>query len=156
MKPARLTPLLPPLLLALLLDGLSKAWAERTLPRYEPVPVLGETFRLTLGSNDGLAFGLFSSTGRLPTLLAGLVLAGLLAWSLRALSRGTVGGLANLLDRLPDGRVTDFLDFGIGAARWPTFNPADTFIVVGTAPLLLRAAPQARPDHSGETTGENA
>ena len=71
MKPARLTPLLQPALLALLLDGVSKAWAEQTLFRHEPVPVLGETFRLTLGSNDGVAFGWFSSTGLLPTLRRG-------------------------------------------------------------------------------------
>jgi signal peptidase II len=31
------------------------------------------------------------------------------------------------------GHVTDFLDF----ARWPAFNLADTFIVVGVAILLL-------------------
>ena len=46
------------------------------------------------------------------------------------------GAIANFVDRLSDGRVTDFLDFGLGAARWPTFNLADSFIIVGAALLL--------------------
>ncbi|CAM9923671.1 unnamed protein product, partial [Chrysoparadoxa australica] len=41
------------------------------------------------------------------------------------------GGIANLLDRLVDGRVTDFIDVGVHSLRWPTFNLADMFIVMG-------------------------
>jgi len=33
--------------------------------------------------------------------------------------------------------VTDFVDFGWGLTRWPTFNLADSFIVVGCLLLLL-------------------
>ena len=35
------------------------------------------------------------------------------------------------------GRVTDFLEFYIGAFHWPTFNVADCAIVVGSGLLLL-------------------
>jgi len=41
--------------------------------------------------------------------------------------------------------VTDFLDFGLGTARWPTFNLADSFIVVG-ALLLLLIIPKVKSD----------
>ena len=44
------------------------------------------------------------------------------------------GSVANLIDRLDDGRVTDYLDLGLGSRRWPTFNLPDTAIVLG---LLL-------------------
>lgn len=53
------------------------------------------------------------------------------------------GALANAVDRWPDGRVTDFLDVGLGAARWPAFNLADAAIVVGDALLTLTATPAA-------------
>jgi signal peptidase II len=43
------------------------------------------------------------------------------------------GSLANLLDRVRIGHVTDFLDLRF----WPAFNLADTFIVVGVAILLV-------------------
>src|SRR5206468_3659383 len=42
------------------------------------------------------------------------------------------GSLANLVDRVRLGRVTDFLDL----EAWPAFNLADTFIVVGVAILF--------------------
>jgi signal peptidase II len=52
-----------------------------------------------------------------------------------------VGGAAgNVLDRLDDGAVTDFLDFYIGTHHWPAFNLADVAIVCGGVALLLESA----------------
>jgi signal peptidase II len=42
------------------------------------------------------------------------------------------GSIANLVDRIRLGRVTDFLDL----EAWPAFNLADTFIVVGVVMLF--------------------
>jgi signal peptidase II len=42
------------------------------------------------------------------------------------------GSIANLIDRVRLGHVTDFLDF----VAWPAFNLADAFIVVGVAILF--------------------
>ena len=39
------------------------------------------------------------------------------------------------------GRVTDFLLFYIGDYQWPTFNVADSAIVIGSGLLLLDIAP---------------
>lgn len=58
------------------------------------------------------------------------------------------GGVANLLDRLPDGQVTDFIDVGLGALRWPTFNIADACIVAAVAAFLILGA---TPGHDHET-----
>ena len=54
------------------------------------------------------------------------------------------GGTANLVDRFPDGRVTDFIDVGLGLHRWPTFNLADVFILTGVGLLLFSAYRQER------------
>ncbi len=134
-------------IIALLLDGLTKVWAVQALTT--PIPILGQNFRLTLGYNTGVAFGLFADDGIFPLIATGVIIVGLvlwLSWELRHGEFPTVthkpigmilgGAIANFVDRLSDGRVTDFLDFGLGAARWPTFNLADSFIIVGAALLL--------------------
>jgi signal peptidase II len=136
--------------LALTLDGLSKIWAEQVLELYQPVPVMGELFRFTLGYNTGVAFGMFANGGVGPLIVTGLVILGLVVWFGQALRSGQFpplagwpiglllgGAIANFVDRLIDSRVTDFLDVGIGTARWPTFNLADSFIIIGMAWLLL-------------------
>jgi len=49
-----------------------------------------------------------------------------------ALALVCAGAIGNLLDRLRSGMgVVDFLDVGIGDARWPTFNVADMAVSVG-------------------------
>lgn len=139
-----------PMLIALALDGLSKYWAEHTLILHQPVPVWGRFFQLTLGYNSGIAFGLFSEGGVWVLIVVGLGIMGLAWWLISGLLAGEFpppaawvmgllfgGAIANLIDRLGDGRVTDFLDFGLAGRRWPAFNLADSFIVVGLAILLL-------------------
>jgi lipoprotein signal peptidase len=111
---------------------------------------MGEVFRLTLGYNTGVAFGMFANGGLAPVVVTGLVILGLIVWFAQALKAGRFppeagwpiglllgGAIANFADRLFDGRVTDFLDVGLGATRWPTFNLADSAIMIGIAWLLL-------------------
>ncbi len=138
------------LLLIVALDGLSKLWVERALALYQPVPIVGDLFRLTLGYNSGVAFGIFANSAGWPVLLSGMIILALLVWTVGALVAGKLpraalwplqlilgGAVANFADRLLDGRVTDFLDMGLGASRWPAFNLADSFIVLGVAALML-------------------
>lgn len=131
-------------------DTLSKAWVEGALTAGQPIPILGNVFQLTLGYNTGVAFGMFANSGGVMTIVTGIVIVGLSVWFFKALRARELpqasalalgfilgGALGNFLDRLADGRVTDFLDVGIGALRWPTFNIADSFVVVGLFVLLF-------------------
>jgi signal peptidase II len=57
------------------------------------------------------------------------------------------GALGNLIDRVRDGAVTDFVRWRIHDHRWPIFNLADAALVAGVALILLgelraRRAPQ--------------
>lgn len=144
-------------IIALLLDGLTKVWAEQVLTA--PSPILGQAFRLTLGYNTGVAFGLFANGETFPLIFTGVIIVGLVIWLAGASRRGELpaathipigmilgGAVANFADRLPDGRVTDFLDFGLGVVRWPTFNLADSFIVVGAAMLLWISLMSKHPE----------
>jgi signal peptidase II len=129
----------------LLADAFTKLLAvDRLAPAYLPRPVLGDGVRLTLVYNPGAAFGLH--VGALSrwvfvglTLLALVVLWRLyldtpLAHRARTLALALVtgGALGNLLDRLKSARgVVDFIDIGVGAWRWPTFNVADMAVTSG-------------------------
>jgi signal peptidase II len=87
--------------------------------------------------NSGLAFGIGDgSTGMALIVVVGLAVmvwfairSGYAGNRVGELAIGAVigGGLANLLDRLADGEVTDFLVVG----PWPRFNVADSAVTVG-------------------------
>ncbi len=135
------------------MDQLSKLAAAAHLEPGRSVPVLGEFFRLTLSWNSGGAFGILAGQGSLLTVLTiGVaVTIVLVLWRgdlrSRQIMTGLVfiagGAIGNLIDRLWLGKVVDFLDFGVSPAlRWPTFNIADTAIVMGTALLLWRLLTQ--------------
>ncbi len=74
------------------------------------------------------------------------MVAGLLLWAARlsdrvlATAAGTIAGgaVGNVVDRLRQGAVTDFLDLHALGWHWPTFNLADVLIVGGAAAIALR------------------
>lgn len=133
--------------LVLVLDQLTKAWILSWLAVGDSVEVLGDFFRLSHTRNTGVAFGLMRDQPFVPylTALVALGLVVLFAWRLRVHSWpvrivfGMIlgGAIGNLIDRQIHGSVTDFLDFGIGALRWPAFNIADASIVCGVLFLAL-------------------
>ena len=142
--------LLSIVVLAVGVDLVTKAAAEKALLIYRPVEVMGEWFRFTLTYNKGVAFGLFATDGPGVIIVSGLaiLLLGVLliyglrsghykSWTVWAIGVLLGGAVANFIDRMADGRVTDFLDFGLGMHRFATFNFADVFIVVGVGLLLL-------------------
>ncbi|OGO07232.1 MAG: signal peptidase II [Chloroflexi bacterium RBG_13_60_13] len=125
----------------------------------------GETFpdgwavRLVNVSNTGAAFGILQNQGAflVITSLVGVVAILLYYayppfeyWPMTAALALVLGGaVGNLSDRIRLGEVTDFIDF----PRYPSFNVADSSIVVGVAVLagLLalglphRAPPKGEP-----------
>lgn len=92
--------------------------------------------------NRGVAFG-FLGGGGLPVLIVTFAaLALLIAYFARHPDRRLLwlptglllgGALGNLLDRLRQGYVTDFVHF----PHWPSFNVADMSITVGVVALVL-------------------
>jgi signal peptidase II len=46
------------------------------------------------------------------------------------------GSIGNLIDRIRQGYVTDFISVGIGDVRFPTWNIADAGITVGIVLLV--------------------
>jgi signal peptidase II len=158
-----------PLLLVLVLaDCGSKRVVEETLEPHTPHQVVGDVVRFTLGYNPGAAFGInVGPASRVVfTVLAlvALVALGLMYRATPADRRVEIMGLAlisggaigNLIDRIRAGQVTDFIDVGIGATRFWTFNIADAGITVGAILLafsLLAAPSGPEPADAGSASG---
>lgn len=143
---------LPYLLLALgvvVLDQATKAAVVARIPLHANVPVIRGFFDLTHVRNTGTAFGVLAAAGSarpyLVTLLALAVLAGVAVWAWTsplqhrllqtALALVQGGAVGNLIDRVREGAVTDFLRFYAGRWEWPSFNAADAAISVGVVLL---------------------
>ena len=115
-----------------------------------PLPIL-PFFTLVLVWNPGVSFGMFGGNRALePWVLVALTVAisaGLLLWLSRerdraiALAIGLVlgGAIGNVIDRLRHGAVVDFLDFHVGGYHWPSFNVADSSIVIGALLLVVES-----------------
>jgi len=137
---------------AIVADQLTKQVVGRTVEVGERVELLGP-FSIHHVENSGIAFGLFASrTSSVIAITAFAVC--LMAWFFARSGRrhpvlpvglGLVlgGSIANLIDRVRLGRVTDFLDLD----AWPAFNLADMFIVVGVAALFSALVLSDRSGH---------
>ncbi|MBW0102926.1 signal peptidase II [Pseudonocardia sp. KRD291] len=96
--------------------------------------------RLQLSHNTGVAFSLgdglpaWAVLGLASVVTAGLVAAIVSGYLSPALPAGLVlgGAVANIVDRVGDGAVTDFLWLG----WFPTFNLADAAITLGALALV--------------------
>ncbi len=107
----------------------------------ERIAVLGSFAGLQLAHNPGIAFSITLPNG-LETVLI-LIALGLITWlAVRTAKTRTqhiafgliIGGaLGNVIDRFPDGVVTDFFQVG----TFPIFNVADSCITIGVLLLLL-------------------
>lgn len=131
--------------LALLVDQVSKEQIFARLKNGEEI-VLLPVLSVLPGWNEGAAFGL--GKGSAPLLLVVLALA-VLAWltvllfrsrsrlETAALGCAIGGALSNIADRVRFGAVRDFIDVHWATYHWPTFNPADMFVVVGLLSFVL-------------------
>jgi signal peptidase II len=140
-------------------------YALRHLESYstEPYVIWGPMWRMRYAENPYAAFSLFSMFSNVSadarTAFFGVVTALAVFFILRflrkvepgqrlmqaALSMVMAGAIGNFTDRLAHGYVIDFVDWYWWKRPdlyWPTFNVADSLIVVGVALLLIFPAPQ--------------
>jgi signal peptidase II len=93
-------------------------------------------------NNEGVAFGALGGGGILVALVVGIAVLALLVYFARHASKPLawlptgmlIGGAAgNIVDRIRDGAVTDFVKL----PHWPAFNLADISITLGVVALLV-------------------
>jgi signal peptidase II len=150
--------------LVFVVDQLTKSLAVAYLQPAGSIPLVG-FLRLSYVENRGAAFGVLQNQTFFFILVGVLVVGGLLA-SYRYLPTVSPllnlclglqlgGALGNLVDRVRQGYVVDFVDL----TWWPVFNVADSAIVVGVCVMAYylvwtpRSTPPATPPASGATAG---
>ncbi|MFA7682022.1 MAG: signal peptidase II [Candidatus Peribacteraceae bacterium] len=105
----------------------------------ERISILGSFLGFERSYNQGIAWGVQLPAQSILILIA-LLLMGWYAWSTARTRMSQAGfglilggALANVVDRFPDGLVTDMIQVG----AFPVFNVADSCITVGLGLLLL-------------------
>lgn len=114
-----------------------------------PRRVIGDVVRWRLTYNPGMAFGL--GVGAMSRILFSVAAVVIVVYLVRlwletapgarlrvaALALVVAGALGNLADRMRSARgVVDFVDVGVGAVRFWTFNVADAAVTVGAVLLV--------------------
>lgn len=141
----------------ILADQLTKLWVLKTIEPYTVGKVFfGDLLKIILVYNTGAAFSFGHTLTGFPRLLIlcimPVIFICIFVWiyfknSFSRFERWTIcgifgGGIGNLIDRFfrPQG-VVDFIDvkfFGIfGLERWPTFNLADSAVVICFTLLMI-------------------
>lgn len=132
--------------LIIALDQWTKYLVRNYIPlgdRWAPWPWLMDYVRIVHWSNTGAAFGMLQGFGVIFTILAIIVSIVIIVyfpriprseWPLRiALGLQLAGAVGNLIDRLTQKYVTDFISVG----NFAVFNVADASISVGVAVLIV-------------------
>lgn len=136
-------------LLLILIDQITKLWVQTHL-ELGAVVEISTFFNLVYVLNPGAAFSfLADQEGWQKDFLSGVAVVAsiVIVIMMRSSShRGFAmfclacilgGAIGNLIDRLVQGAVIDFLDFYINNFHWPAFNVADIAITMGAIGLIL-------------------
>lgn len=136
-------------LVVIFADQLTKWIVETNMALYESIPVIGHWFGFTRTQNFGAAFSMLQNGGIFFVIVAAVVTGVILYYGPRlpehdwvsrvALGLQLGGALGNVIDRIRQGYVTDFLHIKIPEIGfdWPVSNIADVCIVSGVIILII-------------------
>ena len=139
----------------LVADQLTKALVRDGLRRGDEDPIF-PFLKLVNVRNEGVAFGIEAGGQTLIVVLIAFALLALVLYFARHTSRPLMwlpvglllgGALGNIIDRIREGAVVDFLK----VPAWPAFNLADVAITVGVLSLIYvveRRQPAHHPDRA--------
>lgn len=150
-----------------IVDHIAKYWAVTVLQYRPPIEVVPGVFYFGYGENTGIAFGLFQNHGGWLNFVVPAAFVCLIyliysqfadqkmdAWHRLIFGLLIGGALGNIVDRMVNGYVVDFIDVFIGTYHWPTFNIADSALSVGMVLMIGKLfiwAPEPTPDSASES-----
>ena len=139
-----------PLIAAVLLvavDQITKYIALTQLKPIGSVTFIDGFMDFTFVENRGAAFGIFSGKTWL-LLVISIIICAVLVWAMTKMPKTKEyrklrvtfvlilsGAVGNIIDRALRGYVVDFFEFTF--IKWPVFNMADIYVVVGTIVMAI-------------------
>ena len=132
--------------IAAVLDQLSKLWVVNNIPLHGEIPVLSGIFHLTYAQNTGAAWSMLSGMQWLFLLIFLAFTLGIIwefskkRWPFTTFDRWCIavvyaGGLGNIIDRIRLGYVVDMIE--VEFIDFPVFNLADCCITCGCIALVV-------------------
>ena len=136
--------------LVVVLDQVTKYFAEQNLSYCAPVKVIPDFFSMTLVYNKGAAFNFLSDAGgwqRWVLILVSIAIILFLFFWLRTIEKNRIylaigialvlgGAIGNLIDRSIYGHVIDFIEIYYRDWHYPHFNIADSAISIGVVLVI--------------------
>jgi len=130
------------------LDRLAKIWALNSLKDNNGVIVIKDFFKLEYLENRGAAFGILQNKLIILAIVTLLVISGMIYYIIKYKPKSKFlrisfaliisGALGNLYDRLIYKYVVDFILVHYKEIYYfPTFNIADSLVVIGTVILAI-------------------
>lgn len=129
-----------------LLDQWTKSLVRQAIPvgnSIIPFKFIGPFFRILHWHNTGAAFGLFQDANLILMIAAVIIIITLIWYFLTlngknmlvryGLALAVGGAFGNLIDRVKQGFVTDFISVG----SFPIFNVGDSAVTVGVGLMIL-------------------
>lgn len=139
-----------PLIAAVLIvavDQITKYIALTQLKPIGSVTFIDGFMDFTFVENRGAAFGIFSGKTWL-LLVISIIICAVLVWAMTKMPKTKEyrklrvtfvlilsGAVGNIIDRALRGYVVDFFEFTF--IKWPVFNMADIYVVVGTIVMAV-------------------
>lgn len=138
------------------IDQLTKNYAINTIQNLEKktnymhrhIPIF-KGFNLVLVHNKGISFGIFNNNNIITKYILFCIIIIITLYILYLIFKSKTiyenipysmiftGAIGNIIDRIRYGSVVDFLDFYIMDYHWPSFNIADSFVVLGVFLIII-------------------
>lgn len=132
----------------MLVDQIIKFFITDKMVINQSITLIRDFFFITYTHNTGAAFSIFSGNTYLLILIAIITVIGLGYYVIKLESIDDIdvfiysllfgGIIGNLIDRIINGYVIDYLSFKFGTYYFPIFNFADMCIVVSVILILIR------------------
>src|SRR5438874_5906940 len=140
MRPSRLLLVAGVAVAVFALDRVTKAWVSENIPLGTARPIIGDYVRIVHAQNTGAAFGLLPERTTLLLVLSVVAVLAIVYYYRQIASNSSLvsatlgmqlgGAFGNLLDRITQGYVVDFVELRVADVRSWAFNVADSSIVV--------------------------
>lgn len=127
------------------IDIITKRLAVAFLQPIGTQPIFEGVLHLTYHENTGAAFGMLKDAPWVFNTISAVAITAMLFYlylghisgKLQAVSVSMIiaGGIGNMIERISQGYVVDFIDFRL--INFPIFNGADSFVCIGAGLLIL-------------------